>query len=110
MAVTEIRFKVLPAQFKITDPDGAVVNENARSVIYVTNKGIHIYIDTFDGPQEEFQAPLLDFVGDAKVGWEATTDDGAVVSFSRTVGDCMCGSRLRGFDPFRGVPYTNTLH
>ena len=108
MTVSEIRFMLRPAHFIIRDKDGTVVNENQRSLIFVTNKGIHIYVDTFNGPTEEYYSPLDDFYGDATTGWDATTDDGHVISFNRTVDDCMCGSRLRSHDPFRGVPHTNT--
>ena len=109
MAVTEIRFKLMPAVVKIINESQDINYDLAKALIFVTNRGIHIYVDSFDGPVEEFQSPLLDIEGNNKTGWTATTDDGYTISFSRSQG-CLCGSRLKSFDPFRGVPYTNTLY
>lgn len=81
-----------------------VVKKHHRSRAIVSEDTIYSYIDTFDGPQLDFEYRLEDFYGDNKVGFTAVTSDGYIVQLSRSQ-DCLCGSRLRGFDPFPGVPY-----
>lgn len=108
MEVTEVRLKVMPAEVNITNEEK---NESAfygKTSVYVTNRGIHIFVDTPNGPAEDYTSLLTDFSGRSTTGWTATTDDGDVIEFKRSQG-CLCGSRLRGFDPFPGVPFTNTL-
>jgi len=108
MDVTDVRFYLVPAEVTITNEESETGMFHPKTAVYVTNKGIHLYHDSADGPVEAYQAPLLDFEGRATTGWTATTDDGDVIEFRRSSG-CLCGSRLRGFDPFPGVARTNTL-
>lgn len=108
MEVTDVRFKLVPATVTITNEEAGTELTLPKTLIYVTNRGIHVYVDSFDGPVLEYQSLLDDFDGRATTGWTATTDDGDVIEFKRASG-CLCGSRLRSFDPFPGVPFTNTL-
>lgn len=106
-APTLIRFNLLPAKYSITDTDtGELIEEQERSRIIITDDAIHGFIDTFEGPKQSFSYRLDDFFGSPRDGYTALTSEGYTVTFSRAQG-CLCGSRLRGFDPFPGLPFVN---
>lgn len=100
---TAIRLNLLPAQVIVLEND-AETRRYPRTRAIVSEDTIYGYIDTFDGPALEFEYRLEDFSGDNRTGWTAETSEGLVLKISRA-DDCLCGSRLRGFDPFPGVPY-----
>lgn len=100
---TAIRLNLLPAQVSVLDGQ-TVLKKHTRARAIVSEDAVYAYIDTFDGPQLDFEYRLEDFYGDNRTGFTAVTSDGYTVLLSRSQ-DCLCGSRLRGFDPFPGVPY-----
>lgn len=99
-----IRFSLFPLQINIADSNGEKVFEHYKSRAIVTDDEVFVYIDGQNGQVETaFNDRLLEFSGDAKTGWTATTEDGNVVHMMRS-SSCSCGSRLKGFNPFPGVP------
>lgn len=100
---TAIRLSLLPAQITVHDGD-ELLKRHPRARAIVSEDSVYAYIDTFDGPILDFEYRLEDFYGDNRVGFTAITPEGYTVHISRSE-DCLCGSRLRGFDPFPGVPY-----
>lgn len=86
-------------------PGTAVVNQTTvytPARVIVTDDSVYVYMDSENGPTSVYSARLADYVGDRQSG-EATSDEGDTVIISRA-SHCGCGSRLRGFHPFAGVP------
>lgn len=92
-----IRLDLFPASVTIGD------KQYLRSRAIVTDDSVHIYIDSPTGPEEIYSARLDDYSGNAGVGYTAETSTGDTVLMQYQAG-CGCGSRLRGFRPFPGVP------
>lgn len=96
-----IRLDLFPATVTV----GEQVLTPARAV--VTDDAVHVYMDSRNGPEDRYTARLADFDGARNIGYIAETDDGEKVHIQRASG-CGCGSRLRGFKPFPGVPIVRT--
>lgn len=104
-----LRFSLFPLQVTVTDNAGEKTFEHYKSRIVVTDDEVYVYTDGQNGQVETaFNDRLLDFTGTAKTGWTATTEDGDTVSFIRSSA-CSCGSRLKGFNPFPGLPFEERL-
>jgi len=79
-----------------------------RARVIVTADRVIIAVDgtSDEGPLIVFSQPYSagNFVkaGNADNASTVITDNGAYVSFSRGQ-DCACGSRLRGWNPFRAI-------
>lgn len=70
----------------------------------VTDAHYYFFVDSSSGPQVHTFGVLKHFEGDNKVGYTVIDDTtGESIVFRRSTG-CGCGSRLRGFRPFPGVP------
>lgn len=98
-----IRLDLVPATVRRTDADGEVT-EHQRTRVIVTDAEVHVYQDTDTGPGMWFTGQLDDFSGSNKTGYTIETSDGDQLFVARSAG-CNCGSRLRGFRPFPGVPH-----
>ena len=99
-----IRFSLFPLHVVVTDADGEQTFEHHKSKVVITDDEAYVYIDGQGGQIEiAVQDRLLDFSGTAKTGWVATTEDGLTINIERSA-SCSCGSRLKGFNPFPGVP------
>jgi hypothetical protein len=94
-----IRLDLFPAKVTL---DGEVIPRDARFV--ATDDTAYVYVDSSTGPSIYFQGRLEDFEGRANIGWTINLDGGSVIHVVRA-SSCGCGSRLRGFTPFPGVPY-----
>ena len=103
-----IRFNLFPLSVHVIDADGNQVNEHPKARGIVTDDEVFVYVDSSDGPVVLYEERIDDFTGSAKTGWTVTTSDGHTVQFQRTQG-CACGSRLKGFNPFPGVPYERNI-
>lgn len=91
-----IRLDIFPAD---------VVVEGERyspSRAIVTDDSVYVYMDSAAGPAEVYSARIDDFQGRRTTGYTAVSDS-TDISINRASG-CGCGSRLRGFRPFAGVP------
>lgn len=98
-----IRFNLYPLETHVYDKDGhpLQVNQNTRTV--VTDDEVYVYVDDHSGPSIWFTDRLEDFSGDATNGWTVETSD-YTVKMKRS-GGCGCGSRLKGYNPFPGLPF-----
>ena len=99
-----IRFNLFPLAVDVTDKDGNLVQHHMTTRGIVTDDEVLIYIDDANGPSVFFTDRLEDFSGTAKTGWVAKTTDEYTVTMERSSG-CGCGSRLKGFNPFPGLPF-----
>lgn len=77
--------------------------DNQELRIIVTNNYFYVIADTLEGPRDIIKEPLIDFDGSNKVGYTVKTSLDNTYYFKRA-DNCGCGSRLRGFFPFDGVP------
>ena len=96
-----IRLDMFPATVTVTDSKDGARFEPARAI--VTDDAVHVYMDAAGGPKEVYMQRLSDFQGRRTLGYTAIADDGSTVQITRASG-CGCGSALRGFRPFAGVP------
>lgn len=99
-----LRFSLFPLHVVVTDEDGEQTLDHHKAKVVITDDEAYVYTDGPNGQIEvSVQDRLLDFSGDAKTGWIATTEDGLTINIERSRA-CSCGSRLKGFNPFPGVP------
>jgi len=77
------------------------------SRVIVTDDSLYVYMDAPGGPAEVYSARMDDFSGRRTTGYTVVTDEGVSVALARA-GGCGCGSRLRGFRPFAGVPQVSS--
>lgn len=75
--------------------------------VIVTDDTLYVYMDGQGGPRVAYETRLEDFTGRRTIGYTVTAADGQEVAINRASG-CGCGSRLRGFHPFVGVPHIAT--
>lgn len=97
--VSFIRLSLFPASVQKDQTPLALSNVKA----IVTDAYLFLATDSPTGPQFHTQEELISFEGNNKIGYTAVTPQGTY-TISRSNG-CGCGSRLRGFNPFRGKPY-----
>lgn len=96
-----VRLDVFPASVVVGD------TTYAPSRAIVTDDTLYVFMDASSGPEEVYSVRMDDFSGRRTTGYKVTTDDGDEVYVNRASG-CGCGSRLRGFRPFAGVPEVPT--
>lgn len=94
-----LRLDLFPAD--ITLPDNQILSQHR---IIVTDTEALIYRSKED---IVFRAPITHFEGSVLSGYSLGTDTQGEITFKRSKG-CGCGSPLKGFYPFSGVPYTST--
>lgn len=104
MSKTELH----PAEYIQLDLFPAAVTEAGKDLGYeirviVTDNYLYVFRDEVEGPEAFIALPLDSFDGSNKIGYTVTSDD-RVFSIARAK-NCGCGSRLRGFRPFGGVPH-----
>lgn len=97
-----IRLDLFPATVVVGD----TVYSPSRAI--VADESVHIYMDSAQGPVEVYTARLDDFSGSRTTGYVVIAADETLVSIGRANG-CGCGSRLRGYRPFPGVPLIRTI-
>jgi hypothetical protein len=102
-----MRFSLFPLEATVTDANGNVIHEHPKTRVVVTDDEVYVYTDDPAGKEKAvvlFTDRINDFEGNAVEGWTVETVDDYVVTFRRS-GGCSCGSRLKGFDPFPGLPW-----
>lgn len=72
--------------------------------VIVTDNHFYVLSDGGRGPAIAFKEALEEFDGNNKEGYTVSTKEGNTYTFSRSLG-CGCGSRVRGIQPFAGVPW-----
>ena len=99
-----IRLDLFPAFLQgDTLPDtlpGGVID--GKRVI-ITDTYVLVFSDGPTGPYLQHTWALNDISGRHTTGWEVTTEE-HTFRVNRSTG-CGCGSRLRGFFPYPGLPY-----
>jgi len=96
-----IQISLFPAEYTV---DGVPSTDNANKIV-LTDSNLYIIRDSINGPYVHFSMPATrdQFDRPSVRVYTVTTDD-HVVTFSRAT-SCACGSRLRGVNPFRGLPH-----
>lgn len=95
-----IRLDLFPAKI-VNKQSMDILGEEFRVII--TNDHMYFFIDGGDHPIIHSDYILSEFEKIPKVGYSVETDS---QSFEITrASNCGCGSGLRGFYPFLGVPY-----
>lgn len=98
-----IRLDLFPATVeKIIHEDTVeILSDQARVII--TNDTFYAFIDGEFGTEILIEEYLIDFTGSNISGYIVITEETAY-KITRTK-HCGCGSRLRGFFPYPGVPF-----
>lgn len=102
-----IRFNLFPVSITVNDSEGNPIKAHNAARAFVTDDEVIVYVDDTNGPSVFYNDRLEDFSGDATVGWTVLTSEEHTLHLKRS-GGCGCGSRLKGFNPFPGVPYEKT--
>lgn len=77
--------------------------------VIVTDSHYYVLVDSPTGPEPAFSGALHDLTGRNTTGYTVTdANTGEEYDFRRST-SCGCGSRLRGYRPFPGVPLTARL-
>lgn len=92
-----VRLDLFPASVVV---DGTRY-EPCRAI--VTDDSVNVYMDSAGGPALVYTKRIDDFSGRRTIGYTVLGADGEQIAVDRASG-CGCGSRLRGFHPFAGVP------
>lgn len=97
-----IRLDLFPA-------DATVNGETAfrASRVIVTDEEVYVYRDAPMGPEIAYQARLEELEGRRTIGYTLSMANGDSV-FIKNASGCGCGSRLKGYHPFVGVPHVST--
>lgn len=99
-----VRLDLFPANVSRPVGSTSTLLPTDRARVIVTDRHFYVFLDSSRGPAVEVSGVLFDATGDNRTGYTVTLDDDSVYSVSRS-SNCGCGSRLRGFAPFPGVPY-----
>lgn len=100
-----IRLDLFPAQIIINSNEGVIAAVQGDARVIITNDMAYIFQDGPTGkPEAVFGEYLEEFEGSNREGYTVTTATGNVLVVTRSKG-CGCGSMLRGFFPFPGVPF-----
>lgn len=94
-----IRLDLFPACVSRQN-QGAYTN---RARVIVTDRDFYVFLDAQGGPVCDVSGVLYDTGGDNRAGYTITLDDQSIYTVKRSE-NCGCGSMLRGFRPFPGVP------
>lgn len=105
---TFIRLDLFPAQvFEISNPhDAGFLGDQLRAII--TNDSIYLFAEGTTGPKLTYENYISEFSGSNKTGYTVTTPDDKIFEIQRAK-HCGCGSALRAFFPFPGVPFMSQI-
>lgn len=99
-----VRLDLFPALLSgpdLPNPQLGGVLDSRRLI--VTDQNVLVFSDSPTGPELTYNWVLVDITGNGTIGWTVETEDQTFL-VRRSPG-CGCGSRLRGFFPYPGVPY-----
>lgn len=91
-----------PASVKVVDETENLLPGLEYRII-VTDNRFYVLTDDVDGPEALVNEALTDFSGNNKTGFTVVTENSTYLV--RREDNCGCGSRLRGYHPFLGVPH-----
>lgn len=105
---TFIRLDLFPAQvYEGSNPhDVGFIGDELRAI--VTNDYFYLFSEGNTGPKIVYENYLSEFSGNNKEGYYLSTPDEKIFSISRAK-NCGCGSTLRGFFPYPGVPFISQI-
>jgi hypothetical protein len=103
-----IRLDLFPAAIlEVSNPHTAeLVSKDMR--IIITDDMVYIFKEGMQGPEIHYSSWLNEFTGSNREGYVVTTAAGQIFNVSRAA-NCGCGSTLRGYFPFPGVPFVSQL-
>lgn len=96
-------FPAVVTNTNLPDTDSEHYLGNGNRVI-VTDTHLYVFKDGSEAPDAYILGTHASFSGSTTPGYDVALEDGSVYHVIRAV-NCGCGSRLRGFHPFPGVPY-----
>jgi hypothetical protein len=97
---------LFPAQVERINEEGEYTLVSADAVrVIVTNDTFYVFVEGERGPEIAMEEYISDFSGTNVTGYTVITADDSEFRVTRAK-HCGCGSRLRGFFPFPGVPIT----
>lgn len=102
-----LRFNLHPIEVEIKNGD-ELKAIHYESRVVVTDEDVFLYVNGNSGPEIGFTDRLEDFSGNAADGWTVQTSTGLTLNMTRSVG-CGCGSSLKGYNPFPGIPFEKML-
>lgn len=94
-----IRLDVYPARIV---HNKKVIHPNTRIIVGDTD--YYIFKETTRGPALEISGPIYDLERDFAAQHKLFLDEDTIYYISR-LGGCGCGSTLKNYTPFFGVPY-----
>lgn len=99
-----IKLDLFPAKILSTTEEPTVLHAAIR--IVVTDSHYYVFREGGTGPEVAESGPISAFEGDNTSGWtiEAPESPESQNFVVHRDANCGCGSRLRGFHPFPGVP------
>lgn len=100
-----IRLDLFPASIAKNIENEAVQITNQDARVIVTNNMLYIFLEDQPGkPQIFFEDYLEEFSGNNREGFIVTTANSSEFLITRA-NSCGCGSTLRGYFPYPGVPF-----
>lgn len=87
----------------ITEDGEAFLPSGFDYRVIVTDSYFYILTDSIEGPCTKVSEKLVSFAGNHREGFTITTDKATYVA--KKAPSCGCGSQIRGFHPYLGVPH-----
>lgn len=87
----------------ITKDGKAFLPSNADYRVIVTDSHFYVLSDGLDGPKTDVSEKLVSFEGNHRDGFTIVTEEATY--FAVKAESCGCGSQIRGFHPYLGVPH-----
>lgn len=99
-----VRLNLYPAQVTETK-SGTESYVYPETRFVATDRSAYVFVDGRPTPTLQTEGQLVDFTEDQRGVWTMELDDGRTFTVTRNYTSCGCGSMLRGYDPFPGVPH-----
>lgn len=97
-------FPAVVSEATVKDGLRRITAEGTDNRVIVTDSHLYVFRDGSEAPDAYIVESIDTFLGSTNNGYTVVTSEGTVYHVIRAV-SCGCGSRLRGFHPFPGIPY-----
>lgn len=97
-----IKLDLFPARITTSEQEPSLLHKDCRLVI--TDSHYYVFKETTTDFEVAESGPISDFQGSNASGWSISAPETQDFTVFRDA-NCGCGSRLRGFHPFPGVPH-----
>lgn len=94
------RLDLVPALITVSGDENRDPVSYTTSRVVITADRMYAWVDSSEGPTLVLDVRIDDIQGRNTTGWTVTLADGREAFVKRGQG-CACGSKLRGFRPFR---------